>query len=123
MVNEGSMGIIERGHAAVAGNQVTLAPGTYVVRVSAPVFDVNRHQTRLQNITDGVTTLVGTSEYADAGGNGANRSFIVGQFTIAASKVFEVQHRCSATKAATGFGVAANFTVEIYTIFEAWKTG
>lgn len=109
------------GHASVASNQVTLAAGTYVVKVSAPAFHVDRHQLRLRNITDGATTLTGSSAYARAADLAETHSFIAGRFTIAATKVFEVQHRCQTTMATTGFGLECNFTTEVYTILELWK--
>jgi hypothetical protein len=44
-------------------------------------------------------------------------SIISGRFTIASQKVFEVQHRCSATRNTDGFGTACSFDeVEVYTI-------
>lgn len=90
------------GHASVAANQITLAAGTYRVRASAPAHVVNRHQTRLQNITDGTTLLVGTSEYTPLS---QGKSFVEGRFTIADTKVIELQHQCE-TSIGSGFGVA-----------------
>ena len=107
------------GICAIAANQITLQAGTYRCNISAPANGVDNHQTRLQNITDGAPLLVGTSE--DQGGVDSNRSFIVGRFTLAAAKVLEVQHQCLATRAVDGYGDAANYTDEIYTIAEFWR--
>lgn len=106
--------------AVLAANQITLQPGTYRVAISAPAYIVALHQTRLQNITDNVTLLWGTSEAA-AQTNQTGRSFIIGRFTILAAKVLEVQHRCSSTGTTNGFGLPANFGTEIYTIAEFWR--
>ena len=49
------------------------------------------------------------------------RSFVVGRFTIAGSQALEVQHRNETTKATDGFGIASNWTSEVYTIAEFWR--
>lgn len=109
------------GHGSLSSNQITLQVGTYIIQASAPAYAVNRHQTRLYNITDAAATLSGTSEYAGSTDAVYNRSFIAGQFTIDAAKVFELQHRCETTVATRGFGVEANFQTEVYSIVELWK--
>ena len=111
-------------HCAIAANQITLQPGTYVCNMSAPALLVDQHKIRLQNITDGVTELLGTSEYADSTGLAVDqtRSLLFGRFILAAAKVLEVQHRCVTTRAGNGFGVAANLGVnEVYTVAEFWR--
>ena len=41
--------------------------------------------------------------------------------TAADTKVLEVRHRCSSTRANDGFGLAANLTTEVYTVAEFFK--
>lgn len=108
---------------SVSGNQLTLISGTYIAKIRAPAYKVDRHQARLQNITDGSTTLIGTSCFNANGDNGdVVASEISGRFTIASSKVFEVQHRCATTVAVYGFGVDSNHGLsEVYTTVELWK--
>lgn len=108
------------GNCSLSANQFTLDAGTYEIEASAPAFFVFRHQIRLQNVTDGTTTLVGTSECTDnTVANDQSRSFIWGRFTIASSKAFEIQHQCQNTLATNGLGLAVGtgFTVanELYT--------
>jgi len=109
----------------LASNQITLTAGTYDIIASAPAVFVSDHQTRLQNVTDGTTVLVGTSEYApivSAADGSQTRSEIIGRFTIAASKALEIQHRSSVTRATNGFGAAANFgQIEIYTNVQLFR--
>ena len=101
--------------ASLSSNQITLPAGTYRVEGSFPAYSCNRHQSRLRNITDSTTELEGTSGYSDNTNNGYSDSDIVGNFTIASSKVFEVQHGSSATQATNGLGNPANLlTSEIY---------
>lgn len=113
------------GHGSVASNQITLAAGTYRVRGSAPAFYVGQHKTRLRNVTDGVTLALGTSEYTNPGastGYDQTRSILIGRFTLAGSKVLEVQHQCNSTRATDGFGQASNFgESEVYAEIEFWK--
>lgn len=109
-------------HATLNNNQITLQPGTYTVRASAPGYYVNQHKIRLQNITDGATVLVGTAEYSGQGGNGIQtRSEITGTFTLNATKTLEIQHYGAATAGSQGLGVQlSNGSPEIYTTVEFW---
>lgn len=104
-------------HASLAVNQITLSAGTYRFQAFAAASEVNNNQLRLQNITAGTTVQVGIVENAAA----VNQHAVVcGRFTIAANTVFELQHQCSLTKLASGFGAAASFGTEVYAciIFE-----
>lgn len=101
-------------------NQVTLQPGKYSIRASAPAMGVQRHQTRLQNITTGTTEFEGTSEHVNT--TSVNRrSYLSGRIDIAVATTFEVQHRSQSTGTGNGFGEGANFTTEVFTVFEAIK--
>lgn len=116
------------GVCSLASNQITLEAGTYECVISAPTWRTGRHQIRLQNVTDSTTVLTGTTEYSSnidsAGSFGPmTRSIIVGRFTIAASKALEVQHRVETTRATNGYGVAANFTTEVYTVAQFTRIG
>lgn len=101
---------------SLSSNQITLSAGTYTIEATAPAFQVTQHKARFRNVSDSTTAVVGTSEYTDNGNAVTTASKIVGQFTIASSKTFEVQHRCSTTANTQGYGVASNYDeVEIYT--------
>lgn len=103
--------------ASLASDQITLPAGTYDIVASTPAFDVAQHKCKLRNTTDSTDELIGTSEFArNANAGDVTRSFIYGRFTIAATKVFEIQHRVSATQAANGLGPKSNYgVIEIYT--------
>lgn len=108
------------GDAALAANQITLQAGTYRCLISCPAHYVDSHKARLQNITDGVTILIGTSEFAYQFTQ--TIAVVRGRFILAAAKVLEVQHRCQTTVAVTGLGVASTFgVIEVYTEVELWK--
>jgi hypothetical protein len=110
------------GIVTLAANQFTLQAGTYFIRASAPADRVDSHQTRLQNITDATTDIIGSSEFADAGIRIQTRSVLEGRITITSPKVFELQHRSTATRAVNGFGIAANVGLnELYSEVEIIK--
>jgi hypothetical protein len=103
------------GNCSLSSNQFTLAAGTYEIWAAVPGFNVYRHQARLQNVTAGTTLLTGSSETAGATDTTVTRSFVVGRFTVAGSQALEIQHQCQQTMATQGFGVANNFTTEVFT--------
>lgn len=108
----------------LSSNQFTLQAGTYRIKASAPATYVNGHQAKLRNTSDSADTILGTSEYASTADISLHntRSIIAGQFTIAGTKTFEIQHCCETTNATQGFGSRANCGVsEVYTIVEIWK--
>lgn len=114
--------------ASLLANQITLPAGTYRCNISCPAWAVGRHQARLQNITAGNTLLLGTSEWTNTGGSGAEtRSVIAGRFSLSTATVIQVQHQGVTTEATNGFGVEAGsgFTVamEVYAIAEFWLEG
>lgn len=103
--------------ASLASDQITLPSGTYEINASVPAYAVDSHQAKLQNITTGISTVYGTSEYADNGGGGdtpaQTRSFIRSVFTITGITTYQVQHYCSVNGT---FGNPVNFGgPEIYT--------
>ena len=104
--------------ATLSSNQITLAAGTYRLRASAPAWEVSLHQARWQNVSDGVTVALGTSENT-AGVQ--TRSIVAARFTISSGKTFELQHQGLATRSTDGFGVAAGFDTEVYSEVELWR--
>ena len=110
--------------ASLASNQLTLPAGDYVFLATAPVLGVQRHQTRLQNITAGSTIEHGDCLFADTAACDSASSRVFGKFTLGVSSVIELQHQCSATKSGNGFGNATTFsgTTEVYSRIELLKT-
>ncbi|MCB9234874.1 MAG: hypothetical protein H6581_24685 [Bacteroidia bacterium] len=97
---------------------ISMAPGTYEIRASAPGFVVKYHKARLQDVTHNITLLEGTSEYVNTSYGHQTRSFVEGIITIPSTIDFQLQHYCSSTWNSNGMGVASNFTgqAEIYSI-------
>ena len=92
--------------ASLSSNQITLPSGTYYIHAFAPGYRVDRHQLRLFNLTDSSVVFYGSAEYNLAASLVSTRSSIFGRFTIAAQKVFEIQHRAETTQNTFGFGVS-----------------
>lgn len=99
---------VSASYVSLASNQITVQAGTYLVQAKAPANDVDSHQCRLRNITDNTTTIVGSSEQTASNGVDTS-SCIIGLFTIASTKVFELQHRCQTKEVTDGFGHPAGF--------------
>lgn len=94
-----------------ANTQFTLPAGTYRVHWSAVAHAVNRHASRLFNISTNSVVASGMNSAASNAGNIQMPSDGWARFTIANSSVFEVQHQCVTTEATDGFGIAMPFTV------------
>lgn len=116
------VGTNEIAGVSLASDQITLPDGVYEFEAHAPANNVRTHKLRLQNITDAITVLVGSSEDSSAN-NLTTRSFVSGKFTVAGGpKLFELQHRCENTQASTGLGTACGFgVVEVYASIRIWK--
>lgn len=112
------------GHATLAANRVTLAPGIYLVKAKCPANATGAHYARLQNITDGTTLILGTTENTPTTVTNMTCSWMIGRITLFIPTVIEIQHRCTTTRASDGFGVRCNADptrVEIYTVLELIK--
>ena len=108
--------------ASLSSNQIILPSGTYYIEAFAPNGYGGAHKVKLRNITDSSDTLIGTNMYQESAQEvHFSTSFVVGRFTIAAQKTFELQHRCGVTYS-SGFGIASNFSVvEVYSNAMIWK--
>lgn len=108
--------------ASLGSNQITLPAGTYFIQARAPASVVAANKAKLANITDTADTIIGPTEMADPGVVQHANATVVGRFTIAAQKVFELQHRCGTTRATNGFGQPSNLgVVEVYSEVMIWK--
>lgn len=107
---------------SLAGNQFTLAAGTYYIEWSPPAFFVETHQSMLYDVTALAVIARGMSMLARNGtANGYNTSEGFHTFTIAAPNVYEIRHRCGNTQAGNGFGAPCSFGQETYTVVKIWK--
>lgn len=86
----------------LVGNTITLEPGTYFISAITPAYQVGAHQSRLFNTGSSTTAILGTSAVEGV-------CILKGMITVVATSTFELQHRCSITKAADGLGKGAAF--------------
>jgi hypothetical protein len=108
---------------SLASNQITLPAGTFRITGFAGAYYVDRHQTRIYNITGSAVLLSGMSAYASSPGDAANGSFFDGIITLAGSTVIELQHRGQTTRATDGFGIAVSWGDNIYSSITITKVG
>jgi len=102
--------------ASVASNQFTLAPGIYDIKAHAPALAVDTHKAILRNVTDSTDDIIGTAMYASSGDFGFSVSAVEGRISLTSAKVFEIQHRCTTTRAPNGLGTASSYGLdEVYT--------
>ncbi len=111
------------GIVSISSNQFTLGAGSYLIKWKAPAYRVDRHQTRLRNITASSSPSYGMSCYADDDSGGQNVTISTGAYraTLSGSTVFEVQHRCEVTQASVGLGISNEQGLEVYTQVEIYK--
>lgn len=113
--------------ASLADNQITLPAGTYHVEARAPAFGVGVNQLYLYNVNDSTVAAIGEAANAvDIGAQGyytGSLACLAGEFTVAASKVFELRHYCTSTGAgsvALGSSVGAGIAT-VFAVVEVWK--
>ena len=93
------------GIVSLSGDQFTITQaGTYLIEACAPGVSCEKHKTRIRNITDNSTAIVGESCYANNAYGGNTHSRAEGVVTIAAAKTFELQHWMQSSGGASGLG-------------------
>ena len=101
--------------ASIASNQITVAAtGTYKISWWAYAFRVDNHQSFLYNVTGATELKRGGSSVSvpSTDGNTSSSGAWIGSLT--AGDAIELRHRCAATQATSGFGLAASFGTEVY---------
>ena len=109
------------GIVSISSNQFTLTAGTYLIKWSCPAYNVYRHLSRLQDITNSVTRGYGTSMFAYSPDNGNNHSLGLARVSPTGSTVYQIQHHCTVTGPGNGFGVSSEIDTNHYTLVEIYK--
>lgn len=99
----------------------TLAAGTYAIFAKVPATMVDKHQARLQNLTDTATTARGSSQQtldgaAVSGQSISTDSWILTTFTITGSKNFAIEHMIRGLLSGRGLGAEVTEGGEVYTM-------
>ncbi len=105
--------------AVLGTNQFTLDAGTYEITATTSSGNAGRNRIYLYNVTDSAEALVGTSDRDNSPSTaffGHGTAHLEGEFTIAATKTFEIRHEIE--QAHTGSGLGINISdgeIEVYT--------
>lgn len=108
---------------SISSNQFTLGSGTYLIKATAPAFDVARHLVKIYNVTTSSDVVIGIMGYSHTDKPGQNFSIATGRVVLTGDTTFEIRHRCQTSKSSTGLGVSHDFsgTNNIYTVVEIYK--
>lgn len=107
---------------SLASNKITLPAGTYQIEANSVAFVVGATRLRWRNTTDGTTTLLGTSNDTGSSADHQSPVSVSGQFTIAGTKDFELQHYTQSARATNGLGdPVSSGENEIYADIRIWK--
>lgn len=116
--------------ASLASNQITLPAGTYFVRAESllnalAAGQIQNYKIKLANVTDATDTAFGTGGYVYASSPSSTQVYpsLSATFTIAGTKVFELQSRVTGTSSASGYGEASTLGTEVYADVQIWKVG
>lgn len=106
----------------LSSNTFTLTAGTYEIEAVVPAYGVDNYTTQLYNTTDSAivtdvnsVAILGTPQLSANSRAITNFSVLCGRFIIAASKALAIQMKSTTQVATFGYGVAAGFSVEVYT--------
>ena len=107
---------------SLSSNQFTLQAGTYQIKFGACAYKVNRHVTRLREISPTAQTIAsGSAQYSWASGADLQWSRGWVRTTITQATTYEIQHRCQTTQSSNGFGFQMTFSGADYVQVEIYK--
>tara|TARA_R100000458_G_C8239789_1_gene219174 strand:+ start:316 stop:840 length:525 start_codon:yes stop_codon:yes gene_type:complete len=94
------------GIVSLSSNQFTLQAGTYVLKYTAPAYEVDDHQVVIYNATDGsyVSGSLGYNAHSWANDATSNEAYGCVRLTISGAKAFELRHQCDTSRSSNGFG-------------------
>jgi hypothetical protein len=111
--------------ASIASSVITLPAGTYYINAIVTGNYCNNVKGKLRNTTDSTDTLIGSSAIAagySSDSLGGADSFVIGRFTIASQKNFELQRYVGDASASYSAGYAASSgVIEVYCQCQIWK--
>ena len=88
---------------------------------SQTFFFVGSVQTRLYNVTDSASLLIGEQMYSGGSGTAGARTLLTGRFTLSGTKTVAFQYQSTLTRASDGLGLATSFGTEVYNDLMIWK--
>jgi len=111
--------------ASLSSNQITLPAGTYYIDGFALAYKVNSNRVKLYDVTNTADVITGVNTYSYDSDIDMTPAFLRGNFTLTATTVLEIQHRCQTTQATNGMGfnMSGMSDPERYAEFSIWKVG
>ena len=111
------------GIVSISSNQFTLQAGTYLIRGSAPAYNVGRHIAWIYDVTNSANVgYFGTAQHSYNGV--VTSSFFYGRHTISGATVYEIRHKCE-TSQSIGFGIESGSSyvnlTNTYTVVQIFK--
>lgn len=101
----------------ISSNQFTPAAADYLCIARAPAFQSEGHRSRLYNATQASSPHIGSGAYGSSGTAAQTDSWVWYVFTANGTDAYELQHRCSSSKATVGLGTDDQMAVgvEVFT--------
>jgi hypothetical protein len=94
---------------SLSSNQITLPAGTFHIEGFTGGYKIDRHQTRIYNITGSAVLFLGYSAFTDPNQDMTTIAPFSGTVTLAGSTVIELQHRSGFSRSTDGFGISCGF--------------
>jgi len=92
---------------SLAGSQLVLEKGTYLIDGFTSFYLVNNFQSRLYNVSDGQTVAVGSKGHSSSVTAAGGFSYIKGTISLYKTTTLEFQARVATTYLGNGFGVGS----------------
>ena len=105
----------------LSNHQFILQPGTYQIKFGACAYKVNRHVTRLYQVSPALTIAHGSSQYSYSSSADLSWSRGFARLTITQATAYEIQHRCQTTQSDNGLGFQMTFSTSDYVQVEIYK--
>ena len=106
---------------SLSSNQFTLQAGTYQIKFGACAYRVNRHITRLRQISPAATIASSSAQYSWASDSNLQWSRGFARLTISQATAYEIQHYCQTTGNSNGFGFQMTYSTSDYVQVEIYK--
>ena len=104
---------------SLATSVITLGTGTYFINAQPQGDQLGLFKARLQNTSDATTTLWSQNAYSfSSSGYATTIASIIGTFTIASAKNFEIQQYSEVSSGATGLGRGSAAYTSLFTQVE-----
>jgi hypothetical protein len=106
--------------ASISSSVITLPAGTYYINARVPFYgNIAQVKVKLRNTSDSTDALLGGNSYHSTAM--INDHWVIGRFTIASSKNFELQYQCAVAVSNEGLGHQSDFATEVYADCQIWK--